>query len=135
MGDEQGEEKVHKEDSLSPNERIAFMQKAFTDALLEVLEEFIELGESTLKTFVQIVFLIMKYGTVCLWRLAAFLEDIVKVDSVRRRFYRFFQFVQLSCVIFAKVIVKMLGLHGKLALGLDPRGMASCYRPHELEVR
>jgi hypothetical protein len=37
----------------------------------------------------------MQHGTICLWRLAAYVASMVQTDSVRR-FYRLFQFVRLD---------------------------------------
>jgi hypothetical protein len=57
--------------------------------------------------------LIMQHGTSCLWRLAAYVASMAQTDSVRRRFYRFFQFVRLDSTLAARVVVELLGLGGK----------------------
>ncbi len=57
--------------------------------------------------------LIMRYGTVCLWRLAAHTPSCARTDSVRRRFYRFFQFIHIDTCTAARVSVALLGLNGK----------------------
>jgi hypothetical protein len=56
--------------------------------------------------------LIMQNGTICLWRLAAYVASMAQTDSVRRRFYRFFQFVRLDSTLAARVVVELLGLGG-----------------------
>ena len=55
----------------------------------------------------------MRYGTVCLWRLAAHAPSSAQTDSVRRRFYRFFQFMHIGTCTAARVTVGLLGLDGK----------------------
>ena len=54
----------------------------------------------------------MQHGTICLWRLAAYVASVAQTDSVRRRFYRFFQFVRLDSAQAARVVVDLLGLGG-----------------------
>ena len=56
--------------------------------------------------------LIMQHGTISLWRLAAHVASAAHIASVRRRFYRFFQFVWLDSTLAARVVVE-LGLSGK----------------------
>jgi hypothetical protein len=48
-----------------------------------------------------------------LWRLAAFVASATQTDSVRRWFYRFFQFVRLDGALAARVVVDLLRLSGK----------------------
>lgn len=57
--------------------------------------------------------LIVQHGTICLWRLTAHVASVAQTDSVRQRFYRFFQFVWLDGVHAARVVVELLGLSGK----------------------
>jgi hypothetical protein len=40
--------------------------------------------------------LTVQHGTICLWRLAAYVASMAQTDSVRRQFYRFFQFGRLD---------------------------------------
>jgi hypothetical protein len=60
-----------------------------------------------------LVQLMIRFATVSLWRLAAHVETPTKTDSVRRRFYRFFQHVQLDGTVAARMVVTLLGLEGK----------------------
>ena len=66
--------------------------------------------ESKLK---DLAMLIMQHGTICLWRLAAYVASTAQTASVQRRFYRFFQFVRLDGTLAARVVVDLLGLGGK----------------------
>jgi hypothetical protein len=56
---------------------------------------------------------IMQQGTICLWRLAAYVDSAAAIASVRRRFYRFFQFVRLDGACSARILADLLRLHGK----------------------
>jgi hypothetical protein len=51
-----------------------------------------------------------RQGTICPWRLAA---HVAAADSVRRRFYRFFQHVELDSSMTAGVAAGLLGMRGK----------------------
>jgi hypothetical protein len=55
---------------------------------------------------------IMRQGTISLWRLAAYVASAAQTASVQRRFYRFFQFVQLDGEHAADVVVELLSLSG-----------------------
>ena len=55
----------------------------------------------------------MRHGTISLWRLAARVASTAHIASVRRLFYRFFQFVWLDSTLAAHVVVELLGLSGK----------------------
>lgn len=55
-----------------------------------------------------LTFLILRQGTICLWRLAAHVDTAAEISSVRRRFYRFFQHVALDGSLTAPVIVGLL---------------------------
>ena len=89
------------------------MQNAFSDALSKLLTQHIELAQTRHETLTWLAFLIMRQGTICLWRLAAYVDTVAEIDSVRRRFYRFFQHVALDGSLTAPVIVGLLGLRGK----------------------
>ena len=47
------------------------MQNAFSDALSKSLSQHIALGETRHETLTWLAFLIMRQGTICLWRLDA----------------------------------------------------------------
>ena len=66
------------------------MQIAFSDALSKLLSQHIVLAQTRRETLTWLAFLIMRQGTICLWRLAAYVDTAAEIDSVRRRFYRFF---------------------------------------------
>ena len=89
------------------------MQIAFSDALSKLLTQHIVLTQTRHETLTWLSFLIMRQGTICLWRLAAYVDTVAEIDSVRRRFYRFFQYVALDGSLTAPVIVGLLGLRGK----------------------
>jgi hypothetical protein len=59
------------------------------------------------------VLLMMRLGTVCLWRLAAHVDCPAQTASVRRRIYRFFQLARLEAPSVARIVVDLLGLAGK----------------------
>ncbi len=89
------------------------MQNAFSDALSKLLTQHIALAQTRHETLTWLAFLIMRQGTICLWRLAAHVDTVAEISSVRRRFYRFFQHVVLDGSLTAPVIVGLLGLRGK----------------------
>lgn len=89
------------------------MQSVFSNALSEATTNHIRLSQTRHETACWLVLLIMRHGTICLWRLAAHVETKAKIDSVRRRFYRFFQFVQIDAGIAAGIVVELLGLSGR----------------------
>src|SRR5665213_2738635 len=89
------------------------MQPTFSKALSSAIANHIELSETRRETLAWLALLIMQQGTICLWRLAAYVSTSAKTDSVRRRFYRFFQFEKLDGSMAAKVVVELLGLAGK----------------------
>ncbi len=88
------------------------MEKQFTNALSCAVIKHIGLTGTRQQTLVWLVGLIMRHGTVCLWRLAAQVGTSAQTDSVRRRFYRFFQFVRLDDGVVARMVVGLLGLAG-----------------------
>jgi hypothetical protein len=89
------------------------MQNLFSHALSETISKHIELSFSRRETLSWLVFLILRQGTICLWRLAAHVATAAQTESVRRRFYRFFQFVALDGATAARIVVDLLGLRGK----------------------
>ena len=89
------------------------MQSIFSNALSEAVAKHIDLSVTRRETLSWLALLIMQHGTICLWRLAAYVASMAQTDSVRRRFYRFFQFVRLDSTLAARVVVDLLGLGGK----------------------
>jgi hypothetical protein len=89
------------------------MQSVFTKALSSSVSNHIPLSETRRETLCWLAFLIMRHGSICLWRLAAQVTTAAQTDSVRRRFYRFFQFVRLDGAAAARIVVDLLGLGGK----------------------
>lgn len=89
------------------------MQNTFSNALSEAVCNHIPLSASRRETLGWLALLIMRQGTICLWRLAAHVATAAATDSVRRRFYRFFQHVELDGAMTARVVVDLLGLRGK----------------------
>src|SRR3989454_1282524 len=89
------------------------MQSIFSNALSEAVAKHIDLSATRRETLSWLALLIMQHGTICLWRLAAFVASAAQTDSVRRRFYRFFQFVRLDGALAGRVVVDLLRLSGK----------------------
>jgi hypothetical protein len=89
------------------------MQSLFSDALSRLFSQHLPLSASRRQTLAWLVVLIMRQGTVCLWRLAAHAESDATLASVQRRFYRFFQHVHLDGALTARIVVALLGLEGK----------------------
>jgi len=89
------------------------MQSIFSNALSRAVTKHIDLSVTRRETLSWLTLLIMQHGTICLWRLAAYVASMAQTDSVRRRFYRFFQFVRLDSTLAAHVVVELLGLGGK----------------------
>jgi len=89
------------------------MQSIFSNALSRAIANHINLSATRRETLSWLALLIMQHGTISLWRLAAHVASAAQTDSVRRRFYRFFQFVRLDAVHAARVVVELLGLSGK----------------------
>jgi len=86
------------------------MQSIFSNALSEAVAKHIDLSATRRETLSWLALLIMQHGTICLWRLAAFVASAAQTDSVRRRFYRFFQFVRLDGALAGRVVVDLLRL-------------------------
>src|SRR2546427_6574143 len=96
------------------------MQSIFSNALSEAVAKHIDLSATRRETLSWLALLIMQHGTICLWRLAAFVASAAQTDSVRRRFFRFFQFVRLDGALAGRVGGGLLRLFGKpwgLAIG------------------
>jgi Transposase DDE domain len=89
------------------------MQSIFSNALSGALAKHVGLSVTRRETLSWLALLIMQHGTICLWRLAAYVASAAQTDSVRRRFYRFFQFVRLDSTLAARVVVELLRLGGK----------------------
>jgi hypothetical protein len=89
------------------------MQSLFSNALSRAVAKHIDLSVTRRETLAWLTLLIMQQGTICLWRLAASVASAAQTDSVRRRFYRFFQFVRLDGRLSGRVVVDLLGLAGK----------------------
>jgi hypothetical protein len=89
------------------------MQKSFSNALSGAISKHISLSATRRETLGWLTLLIMRQGTICLWRLAAHVATTSTTDSVRRRFYRFFQHVELDGSMTAGVVADLLGMRGK----------------------
>lgn len=89
------------------------MHDPLTQSLSIVLKEHITLRWTRQETLLSLTILILRFGTVSLWRLAAHAQSRAKTLSVHRRFERFFQRVTLDKEQIARLIVQMMGLSGK----------------------
>ena len=89
------------------------MASTFLNTLSAMTRKHIELSETRRQTLCWLIFLIMRYSTVNLWRLAAHAPSKARTDSVRRRFYRFFQFIHIGECSMARMVVALTGLSGK----------------------
>jgi Transposase DDE domain len=89
------------------------MQNTFSNALSAAISKHMPLSATRRETLAWLTLLIMRQGTICLWRLAANVATAATTDSVRRRFYRFFQHVELDGAVTARVVVELLGMRGK----------------------
>jgi len=85
----------------------------FSNALSEAVSKHIPLSATRRETLSWLTLLIMRQGTICLWRLAAHVSTLARTESVRRRFYRFFQYVELDGATTARVVADLLGMGGK----------------------
>lgn len=96
------------------------MSKSLTKALSVRLQEHTDLSKTRQETLGWLVCLILRTGTVSLWRLAAHVPGRAKTLSVHRRFERFFQHIFLDGRDVAALLVQMTGLSGKpWTLALD----------------
>lgn len=66
------------------------MQSFFSNALSKAVENHIGLSDTRRARLAWLALLIMRAGTICLWRLAAPGAIPAQTDFVRKRFYRFF---------------------------------------------
>jgi len=89
------------------------MQSIFSNALSRAVAKHIGLSATRRETLSWLALLIMQHGTISLWRLAAYVASATQIASVRRRFYRFFQFVKIDGGLAARVVVELLQLGGK----------------------
>lgn len=89
------------------------MQSVFSNALSSLATKHLSLSRTRQETLCWLVLLMLRFGTISLWRLAAHVATDAQVGSVRRRFYRFFQFVRLDAGCAARMVVSLLGLGGK----------------------
>jgi hypothetical protein len=89
------------------------MHKSLTQTLSTCVEEHTDLSETRRETLVWLVILVIRLGTVCLWRLAAHVDSPAKKDSVYRRLVRFFQHVRFDEAVIARLAVHLMGLGDK----------------------
>ena len=89
------------------------MHKSLTQTLSTCLKDHADLSETRRETLVWLVILIIRLGTVCLWRLAAHVDSPAKKNSVYRRLVRFFQHVRFDEAHVARLSVHLTGLAGK----------------------
>ncbi len=89
------------------------MQSIVSNALSEAVAKHVDLSATRRETLAWLALLIMQHGTISLWRLAAYVASAAQTGSIRRRFYRFFQYVRLDSALSARVVVELLGLGGK----------------------
>lgn len=80
------------------------------EALAGLFGSAFSLGTSKSQTLVWLLQLIVQYGSVCFFRLAAHVPTTVNVDSTRQRFWRFFRDVRLEPGKIAVLIAQCLGL-------------------------
>ncbi len=104
---------IHKGDSI-PQEKDRLHATIILERPTEAVENHLKLSDTRRETLAWLALLIMQQGTICLWRLAAYVASPAQTDSVRRRFYRFFQHVKLDGAAAACVVVDLLGLFGEL---------------------
>lgn len=96
------------------------MSESLTKALSACLREHIPLSQTRHETLGWLVVLVLRFGTVSLWRLAAHVPSRAQTASVHRRFERFFQHICLDGRDVAALLVQMMGLSGKRwTLALD----------------
>ncbi len=89
------------------------MQTIFSNALSGAIAKHVRLSATMQETLSWLVLLILRFGTVSLWRLAAHVATEAQTASVRRHFYRFLQFVRLDAATAAQLVIALLGLEGK----------------------
>jgi len=89
------------------------MKQLLTKALTTSLEDHIPLHRTRRETLVWLVTLIIRTGTVSLWRLAGHVDTSALTLSVHRRFERFFQYIHLGGADVSRLIVQTMGLKDK----------------------
>lgn len=89
------------------------MQKQFSAALSSAVSKHIHLSPTRHETLAWLALLIMQQGSISLWRLAEYVTTTAQTESVRRRFYRFLQYVKLDGAMEARIMVDLLKLFGK----------------------
>jgi hypothetical protein len=89
------------------------MHKTLTQTLSTRLKEHTNISHTRRETLVWLIILIIRHGTVCLWRLAAHVDSPAKKDSVERRLRRFFQYVRFDEELIARLVVHVTGLGDK----------------------
>jgi hypothetical protein len=87
------------------------MQMTFSKALSKAASDHIELSDSRMTTLSWLALCFLRVGTVCVGRLAAYVESEALETSVLRRFERFFQHVRLGLDgAVARIVVQLLRL-------------------------
>lgn len=86
------------------------MSKIFTQTLSTSLKEHTDLSVTRQETLSWLVILIIRLGTVCLWRLAAHVDSPALTASTERRLRRFFQHVRIDEALVARLVVHLSGL-------------------------
>jgi hypothetical protein len=89
------------------------MNKIFTQTLSTSLKEHTALSDTRQETLGWLVILIIRLGTVCLWRLAAHVDSPALKASTERRLRRFFQHVRFNEAHIARLAVHLMGLANK----------------------
>lgn len=98
------------------------MQGILSKALSNFIDDHISLSVTRRETLSWLAVAMLTSGTTSLWRLAPRIRTAqAEVDSVYRRFARFFQHVTFNSASFARLIVSVLGLDktGPWDLALD----------------
>lgn len=86
------------------------MSKIFTQTLSATLKDHTDLSGTRQETLSWLVILIIRFGTVCLWRLAAHVDSPALTASTERRLRRFFQYVRFDEAHIARLVVHLSGL-------------------------
>jgi hypothetical protein len=89
------------------------MSKIFTQTLSISLKEHVNISDTRRETLVWLITLIIRQGTVSLWRLAAHVDSPAKKDSVYHRLRRFFRHVRFDETLIARLVVHLSGLTDK----------------------
>jgi hypothetical protein len=81
--------------------------------LADLLGSMFGFRTSRSETLSWLIWLIMQYGSVCMYRLAAHVPSEAKIESIRQRIRRFFVSITLTDIAVAKFIVSFLCLGEK----------------------